>query len=129
MRLFIALKPPATIVKQLTVFFNNQPANLRTSGRWVRAEQLHVTVGFLGEVKTNLLPQLLSAINEVRNVTNEFNLTMDKFSWFPSSRPRLGQITFKSQAVFTTLQQTLQSALAKVKVELSVSPAHLTVVR
>ncbi len=57
MRLFVALTPPAEVVKALTI------ATLGLRGlapelRWTRPEQWHVTLVFLGEVRDDVVGEL-----------------------------------------------------------------------
>lgn len=64
--------------------------------RWVAKDKLHITWLFLGEVKTEAIPDLISALTESLPEPGQEALTLfyDRFELWPSqSKARLGVIT------------------------------------
>jgi len=86
-RLFIALQIPPAVRKSLAEFLATLRA-LSSQPRWVRAENLHVTLKFIGEVQAEKLGDIrvaLSAVHSDRLVTLDFR----GLGFFPNEkRPR-----------------------------------------
>ncbi len=71
MRLFVALEIPAAVRENLAALMKELGAlEKQTSGkraRWVRPENLHVTLKFLGEAAANKLNEIVAALSTVRS--------------------------------------------------------------
>ena len=61
MRLFVALEIPSAVRQNLATLLNSFRSVTREP-RWVRAENLHVTLKFLGEVAEGKLDAVRSAL-------------------------------------------------------------------
>ncbi|MCK4349951.1 MAG: RNA 2',3'-cyclic phosphodiesterase [Candidatus Krumholzibacteria bacterium] len=58
--------------------------------RWIRPENYHITLKFLGETDEELLERLLEIGRETAAATSPFELSFGRFDTFPSiSRPRI----------------------------------------
>ncbi len=58
--------------------------------RWVRPDQMHLTLLFLGDTSVELLPSLRSALEDVAENVSPFELTVDGLGYFGSRRnPRV----------------------------------------
>lgn len=58
--------------------------------RWVRPEQIHLTLCFLGDTDTRLLPAVQSALNAATAGRNPFTLRLGGIGCFPNKqRPRV----------------------------------------
>ncbi|KAB0669657.1 RNA 2',3'-cyclic phosphodiesterase [Oryzomonas sagensis] len=83
MRLFIAIELPGEIKRQLEGMGTGIPG-----GRWVPADQLHLTLAFLGEVDDGTLRQLTGALARIR--VPGFTLRFNGTGCFPDlRRPRV----------------------------------------
>lgn len=82
-RLFIASALPAAIRAQLAAL-----QTVLAGARWVRAEQMHLTLRFIGAVDANRTQQIAAALESVR--APEFELNIQGVGYFPPRRaPRV----------------------------------------
>ena len=71
-RLFIAIPVPE---KYRTILASQEAANNGQSDfRWVTPENLHVTVFFIGNTQTALIPEIENIIKECVDATSPFEL-------------------------------------------------------
>ena len=83
MRLFIAIEIPDGLKKSLGALRIDLP-----SARWVAAEQIHLTLAFLGEVEESAVEQLTDSLARIQ--PPEFALCFSGTSCFPNRhRPRV----------------------------------------
>lgn len=89
MRLFIAINLPADLRQRLW----KAAEPLRTAGypvRWVAAGGMHLTLKFLGDVRSDREPEVVAAIGTAVQGATRFTLPMGGFGAFPSlSHPRV----------------------------------------
>ncbi len=83
MRLFIAIFPPTEIRESLA----SSTSGIRVEGgaRWVRSENIHLTLKFLGEVSDEA-EGIASALREAASRHAPFELAPSGFGGFPSER-------------------------------------------
>ena len=90
-RVFVAIEPTATILDELTKCIER----LRESWpqapvRWVRPEQIHLTLRFLGHVAETHLRGLQDSIAEVAGRNSPLRLSLGRLGCFPNAqRPRV----------------------------------------
>lgn len=131
MRLFYCLELPAPIQAELDRIV--QPLRLADARvTWVRPENFHVTVKFLGEVNLTAVDALKALGTQIAPLFHKFELTFDTVGAFPSNqRPRVLWIGCRQapQAIFD-LQGRLERELTKMgfEAERRFSP-HVTVGR
>ena len=85
-RTFIAIEvgPPAsTVLSRYLADWSSVVKNVR----WTRAEQMHVTLKFLGEVDNRDLPQICNATREICAAIDPFVATLNAFGTFPKGKP------------------------------------------
>ncbi len=85
LRLFIAIELPGTIKDTLA----EAQADLRQQYppvRWVNTESMHLTLWFLGETATELLPQLGAALRQATIGQVAFALSLSHAGAFPNLR-------------------------------------------
>ena len=64
-RLFIAYKIPSELRNQMLLIQYDLKANGTYSGiKWVKPENMHITIAFLGQVNGSIIPQIKSAISD-----------------------------------------------------------------
>lgn len=131
MRAFLAIKIADTAMEPLLVLQENLK---KTQGKinWVKANNLHVTLLFLGELEKNILRDMASVIEErVANVRS-FPLNFSGTGVFPlRGNPRviwagIGQGKEELHSLYTNIIESL--AQANLKVQKPFSP-HLTLGR
>jgi 2'-5' RNA ligase len=89
MRLFIAVNLGSEIRSLITRAIETFPVD-RPPWRWVRPENWHVTLRFLGDVPESDVGSISSGLEQVRNRHGAFRLTMGEFGGFPNlRRPRV----------------------------------------
>ena len=82
-RLFIALEPPVEIKKQLL------PLSRACRGaRWQTAEQMHLTLVFIGELDKSRIPELIETLSQI--TAEPLTLAIKGVDYFGSNRyPRI----------------------------------------
>lgn len=89
MRLFFAVHAGEAIAGQAWRIIQDSGIR-RAPWRWIRPENYHFTLKFLGEVDEKLLPSLCDAARRAASRAKPFRLTMDGIGGFPNfSRPRV----------------------------------------
>jgi RNA 2',3'-cyclic 3'-phosphodiesterase len=129
-RLFVALEIPEEIRAAIAAF-GRELKPLDDSWKWTRAENLHVTLKFLGEIPSGKLESVRQAL---RGVPGEWPIEV-KFSglgFFPNERrPRVLWVGMKAPQSLPALAAAIDTSLAKVglaKEERELTP-HLTLAR
>lgn len=125
MRLFIALELPQEVRQKLALL------RVETPGvRWVAAEQLHLTLAFLGDVAEEKLAPLLQALGKV--LFKPFLLQFDKLGCFPHPRaPRIVWIGLQPHPLLNDLAAGIRSAVSDAAIILEDRPftPHITLAR
>jgi len=129
-RLFVALEIPITARKNLSTLIASLRAITREP-RWVRAENLHVTLKFLGEVREDNLAAVQAALGGIRSrqaVTLEFR----GLGFFPNEKkPRVFWAGIEASSNLKTLAADIEGAMEKCGIareKREFSP-HLTLAR
>lgn len=83
MRLFIGVDLPAEI-KQALIGFQSELRHLGVTGSWKSEDNLHITLEFLGELDSSLIPVLTQTLIKVANNCRPFELNISGIGAFPS---------------------------------------------
>jgi 2'-5' RNA ligase len=79
---------------------------------WVKRENLHVTLKFLGEVEEDLLPELSAAVEESVAGTDPFDMALNGFGAFPSlRRPSVVWSGLEANDKLSGVQEKLERAV------------------
>lgn len=112
MRTFIALNLPSRERQRI----HRDVRLLREAGlpvRWVEAENLHLTLKFLGEIRPERLGEVEAAVGRVAAATSPFMLVLGGFGAFPTlRRPRVVWMGAEATPELRCLKQDLEWALA-----------------
>lgn len=88
-RTFIAIEIPASIQQQIALLQNR----LKSVGggiSWVKTNNIHLTLKFLGDVPANLMQQVIEATEKACGEIKSFNLEIKGTGFFPDmKRPRV----------------------------------------
>jgi len=129
-RLFVALEIPSTVRENLATLLASM-RSITKEPRWVRAENLHVTLKFLGEVAESKVDAVRSTLAEIRSdraVTLEFG----GLGFFPSEKhPRVFWAGMQAPPNLKTLAGDIDGAMEKLRIpceKREFSP-HLTLAR
>ena len=89
LRLFLAIDIPNSIREKITGaqrFYKT----LNLDAAWVKPANMHLTVKFLGDTPSDLIPAIKARMVEVANSTTPFSVTLGQVGVFPNaSRPRV----------------------------------------
>ena len=89
MRLFFAVDAGEEISARVTRIIQDSPVR-RAPWRWIRPENYHFTLKFLGDVEPKMLPSLHGAAGLAASAAGPFRLTMGRIGGFPDlERPRV----------------------------------------
>lgn len=113
MRLFIALNLPEAERDRI----HEAAAPLREAGfpvRWVKPENFHVTLKFLGDARNEVVPVVEKVIRKVAAQTQVFPLKLSGFGAFPTiRRPRVLWLGAEPTPALRCLKQDLEWALTR----------------
>jgi 2'-5' RNA ligase len=102
MRLFFAVHAGESIAGQVSRIIEYSSIR-RAPWRWIRPENYHFTLKFLGEVDGKMLPSIHDAARRAAAGTEPFRLTMGSIGGFPDlERPRV--IYYAINGGFTELR-------------------------
>jgi RNA 2',3'-cyclic 3'-phosphodiesterase len=137
-RAFIALSLPPVVKEELGQISGELAGRVpRGAVRWVRPEQMHLTLRFLGDTQLERLPDIQSAMDTIAGRYQPFDVVLDSVGCFPNCRrPRViwvGLAGDRNQPShgLVALKQSLDTALAPLGWEPETKPfrAHLTLGR
>jgi 2'-5' RNA ligase len=100
--------------------------------RWVRPENLHVTLRFLGNIERTLVPKLAAAVREELAGLASFTAQIGGVRTFPSSkRPRVVVLEVGPEAALSELASAVERGVGRVGLAAEERPfrPHLTLGR
>lgn len=131
MRSFIAIELPKTMQSVLSDIqrdFKKSDADVR----WVRPENIHLTLKFLGTVEESMIRSITDVLKKASGKSRAFTLALSGVGIFPDVRsPRVVWIGTKECAVLIDLQRDIEEGLALLGFEREKRKftAHLTLGR
>ena len=135
MRLFVALEIPAAVRENLAVLIEElreaDSSSAKAKTRWVRPENLHVTLKFIGHVDNAKLEPIRAALTEVRS-NQPVDLRFRGLGFFPSEkRPRVCWAGMEVSPNLALLAGEIDARLEKVGIarETREFAPHLTLAR
>jgi 2'-5' RNA ligase len=129
-RLFIAIEIPQSVRSTFASLLKDFSA-IAPQVKWVRAENLHVTLKFLGETQSAKLGPLQNALSAVRSA-DPVNLEFRGLGFFPhEKRPRVFWAGMEASANLKTLAEEIDQATHPLGFPLEERPftPHLTLAR
>jgi 2'-5' RNA ligase len=134
-RLFIALEIPSAVRRNLASLIADLRAlddsASKNKSRWVRPENLHVTLKFIGNVDPSRLDQIQSMLADIPR-TEEISLHLHGVGFFPNSkRPRVFWAGIESSPSLSQLANLIDKRLEEIGVprETRGFAPHLTLAR
>ncbi len=109
-RAFIAVDLDAEVVARLAQVLDDLRREIGDhSVRWVPAENIHLTLKFLGDVSVNNLPLLQNALSAEAHKRSAFALSVGGLGAFPrESQPRVLWVGVEAPAVLMSLQRGIE---------------------
>jgi len=131
MRTFIAVEVPEKIRREIDSFIKEQ-AKQNVPIKWVKFDNLHITLQFLGEIDESKKKETAAVIAEIARKFTRLQVKLEGIGCFPSPRnPRVLWIGVKEGAEkLCEIAQSLETALSRsgFKEEKRFHP-HLTIGR
>jgi 2'-5' RNA ligase len=134
-RLFVALEIPSAVRENLAALINELRAgdasSSKNKARWVRPENLHVTLKFIGNVDSGKLDATRASLAEVR-AGRSVELHFRGLGFFPNEkRPRVLWAGLEASPKLATLAADIDARLEKVGTprETREFSPHLTLAR
>jgi 2'-5' RNA ligase len=111
MRTFIAIELSSEL-KQHLGDIARQLCRCDVTAGWVKPENLHLTLKFLGDIDDIQVPRLTAKISQLAQQHGAFTANLKGFGFFPSpQRPRILYVSIQEQIPFKQLVQHLDSLL------------------
>jgi 2'-5' RNA ligase len=133
-RLFVALEIPSA-VREMAVLLDElrtaDAASLKNKARWVRAENLHVTLKFIGNVDAGKLDAIRAELAKVGSGA-PVELRFHRLGFFPNERrPRVLWVGVESSPNLAALAAQIDALLSKSAIprETRDFSPHLTLAR
>jgi len=82
MRSFIAISFPEEL-KEVLAGIQQELKQSRADVKWVKPENIHLTLKFLGEIKEDLAEKICSVIKKIAQENSSFNLELSGLGAFP----------------------------------------------
>jgi len=110
-RVFIAINLPAEIKRELANFQSKWP---ELPVRWVRLENLHITLAFLGYLSDEELVEVLKITKEAAQRNSAFQINLVKICYGPPKKmpPRMIWVEGEKSKELGKLQGDLENSLA-----------------
>jgi 2'-5' RNA ligase len=129
-RLFVAIEIPKEIRNALAMFIKELRA-IAPQVKWVRAENLHITVKFLGHTDSAQLQSIENALDSIRD-SDPVTLKFQRLGFFPNDRrPRVFWTDMQASANLKTIASDIDHAVHRLGFPLEERPftPHLTLAR
>ena len=131
-RVFIAVSFNQKLTGELREL-QDQFKQLSLNASWVKPENIHLTLKFLGDVETNRVSKIFDPINKTALAFSSFNLRLSNLGVFPNwNRPQVFWIGWDDkEEILKNLKKRLELELSDVGFPRDMKPfsPHLTLAR
>jgi 2'-5' RNA ligase len=130
MRLFVALSIPSEVRENIAALIHAL-RHADSKPRWVNPENLHVTLKFIGEIESQLVPAICEALVAIR-VAHPLTLALRGVGFFPNARrPSVAWIGIEAPPTLAFLASEINRLLAPLGIQPEIKPLipHLTIAR
>jgi 2'-5' RNA ligase len=113
MRTFLAIEVPEKIRKKIDdVIRDEKKRDLPI--KWVKCENLHITLQFLGEIDENKKKEITPVLQEVVNKVTPFHISLEGIGCFPTpKKPRVVWVgVIQGKENLCSIAQKVETALA-----------------
>lgn len=119
-RIFIAINLPENIKKELSNYQSKWPD---LPARWVKKENLHITLAFLGYLADEELPEVLKITREITQKNQPFSINLNRICYGPPKKPpRMVWVEGEKSQELGKLQKDLENSLLNSEVKLPEKP-------
>jgi 2'-5' RNA ligase len=89
-RCFFAINPPKAIqdlLLEITLPLHKN--KLLKNSKWTQAENLHITLRFLGNISETTINEIIRQAEHEINAFPQFAVTLTELHWFPENKPHM----------------------------------------
>lgn len=133
LRTFISIEPDLSTKKGIKEFINKQKLNSNFANiRWVKPENFHITLAFLGNVPKNKIPMLQTEFKDVISLYSPFSINLSGIGGFPScNNPKILWIGIEKNTDLINLKKDIDKKLRKLGFKFNKKPffPHITIGR
>jgi 2'-5' RNA ligase len=113
-RTFIALELPQSIHEELSTIISSLKKKVPAGIRWVPANNIHITLKFIGDVPKNELPAIDAAVGSITQNHAAFDAHLAGLGAFPNPRrPRVVWIGIQAPDTLAAMARKIDQALTK----------------
>jgi RNA 2',3'-cyclic 3'-phosphodiesterase len=113
-RTFIALELPQSIHEELSTIISSLKKKVPAGIRWVPANNIHITLKFIGDVSKNNLAAIDQAVESITKGHSAFDIHLGNLGAFPNlRRPRVVWIGIQAPDTLAKMAQEIDQALAR----------------
>lgn len=132
-RAFFAIDLPPSIKNSVETIMVNLNKQLKPqSVRWVKPEQLHITLQFLKKINKNDIPEVLKKIHPIIKPIRPFEITLGKIELFPTDhKSNIISMSVTSNDTLSAFSTALGEGITQFGYPIETRPfrAHLTLGR
>ena len=130
MRTFIAIDLPPKIKDKINRVQNDLKKH-KMPFRWVKPDNLHITLKFLGNTEEKDITAIQEIISDVARLFNPFEASFNKFGFFPNKkRPRVFFISTSNEEILRKIAAAFENKLAQLNFNKGNEfKAHVTIAR
>ncbi|MEX1248484.1 MAG: RNA 2',3'-cyclic phosphodiesterase [Anaerolineales bacterium] len=125
-RTFIAIEMPKVLQRALdkaSVNLRRQMADLPI--RWLRTDNIHLTLKFIGETSEEIIPRIVAIIEEQASKVTPFEIQLGGLGVFPNPRkPLVLWVGVQAPATLLRLQQGIEVGLTQLGIAAEERPFH-----
>ncbi|WP_321372158.1 RNA 2',3'-cyclic phosphodiesterase [uncultured Desulfuromusa sp.] len=112
-RLFVAIELPENLKKSLSEVVSSL-AKSRVDVKWVKVENLHMTLKFLGDTDHDKLPEIIAALDTISRRQIPFTVNVSGYQFLPPrENPRILAVETDQQERLKRLAVIVQDYLEK----------------
>jgi RNA 2',3'-cyclic 3'-phosphodiesterase len=129
MRLFIAFSLNQTF--KSTLYQATNPLRSTIKATWVAPQNYHITIQFLGEIASKMVPVIDAKLSEVETLPQPLMCVFQSIAYFPNqNRPKALIVTLLKNPALELLAHTIQKKMTEIdlKPDCPFAP-HLTLAR
>jgi len=113
LRCFISIELPDDIKQGISGFISKLK-EIDKDIKWVKGENLHLTLKFLGEIEEQILPEIKDRLLNISKRHSPFDLRLKGIGAFPSiKRPRVIWIGIEDSASLINLQSEVEASMSE----------------
>ena len=117
MRTFIAL-PISEDTKNLLGNIENTLKHIPLNAKWVKPENLHITLKFIGEIGEEKIEEIKGIIKEIGGSFSKLKVSLKEFGFFPTkSNPKVFFISTDKEEILGEIADRLEDKMERLGIK------------